>query len=132
MHGEKDHEVTIKHAETWDIGETFETPMGSPSRKTTIQKGDDKLEVQKGDQNIEIGTGNQSVKIKMTQKTDVGMTIETKAGIQIEIKVGDSKITINPVQIKLEATMIDIKAKALLQLEGQAMTMLKGGIVMIN
>ena len=106
--------------------------MGSPSRKTTIQKGDDKLDIQKGDQNIEIGTGNQSVKIKMTQKTDVGMTIETKAGIQIEIKVGDSKITINPVQIKLEATMIDIKAKALLQLEGQAMTMLKGGIVMIN
>jgi len=132
MHGEKDHEVTIKHAETWDIGETFETPMGSPSRKTTIQKGYDKLDIQKGDQNIEIGTGNQSVKIKMTQKTDVGMTIETKAGIQIEIKVGDSKITINPMQIKLEATMIDIKAKALLQLEGQAMTMLKGGIVMIN
>ena len=29
-------------------------------------------------------------------------------------------------------TMIDIKAKALLQMEGQAMTMLKGGIVMIN
>ena len=52
------------------------------------------------------------------------VTIKTSAGIQIEIMVGDSKITINPVMIKLEALLIDIEASAMLKLQG--------GIVMIN
>jgi len=35
MHAERDHEVTVKHAETRTIGETFKP--GSPSRSTNHQ-----------------------------------------------------------------------------------------------
>jgi type VI secretion system secreted protein VgrG len=123
MHGEKDHEVVIRNAETWDIGEIFKPPKGSPSRDTKIQNGDDKLDVQSGDQNIKI-CQDQTFKIGMNQKTDVGMTIDTKAGLMIEIHVGDSKITIDPISITMKSTLITLNASAMLTL--------KGGVVMIN
>src|SRR4029077_4450732 len=104
MHGEKDHEVVIRNAETWDIGEIFKPPKGSPSRDTKIQNGDDKLDVQSGDQNIKI-CQDQTFKIGMNQKTDVGMTIDTKAGLMIEIHVGDSKITSDPISITMKSTL---------------------------
>ena len=69
MHAEKDHEVdTIRHAENRTIGEVFEIPMGSPSRKTTIQKGDDNLTLETGSQKIDI-TGMQTTNVKLTIST---------------------------------------------------------------
>jgi type VI secretion system secreted protein VgrG len=131
FHAEKDHSKTVKHAETTEIGETFEVPLGSPSREVTVKKGDDKLTVKSGDHNLEVSSGNQKIKIALTQKTDVG--------VQIEIICGDSKITMNPAQIKLEALMIELDAQVLLklhgsmvQLQGDAMTQVSGGIVMIG
>jgi type VI secretion system secreted protein VgrG len=134
FHAEKDHAKTVKHAETTEIGETFEVPLGSPSREVTIKNGDDKLTVKSGDHNLEVSTGNQKIKINLTQKTDVG--------VQIEIICGpgpQSKITMNPAEIKLEAMMITLDAQILLklhgmmvQMQGDAMTQIQGGIVMIN
>jgi type VI secretion system secreted protein VgrG len=134
FHAEKDHAKIVKHAETTEIGETFEVPLGSPSREVTIKNGDDKLTVKSGDHNVEVSTGNQKIKINLTQKTDVG--------VQIEIICGpgpQSKITMNPAEIKLEAMMITLDAQILLklhgtmvQMQGDAMTQIQGGIVMIN
>ena len=46
MHAERDHEITVKHAETRTIGETFSP--GSASRSTTIKNGDDHLTIESG------------------------------------------------------------------------------------
>ena len=87
MHGEKDHEVVIKHAETVKIGETFEIPKGSPSRETTLLHGDDKLTISTGDQNIDIAM-DQTLKTGMNRTTNIGMICNTKIGISRITDVG--------------------------------------------
>ena len=89
MHGEKDHEVVIKHAETWEIGETFEIPKGSPSRETTIKKGDDKLTVQTGDQNVDIAM-ERNMTIGLNKTTTVGVSESMTIGASKSLKVGVS------------------------------------------
>ena len=91
VHAEKDHDVTVRHAETWQIGETFEAPMGMPSRKVTIKKGDD---------NLKLDTGCRDV--------DVAMTDHLKAGLSITLECGSSKITMTPVSISIESTLISL------------------------
>jgi type VI secretion system secreted protein VgrG len=127
---EKDMDVEVRDKETRVTGEIFKTPVGSPSRETTLKNGDDKLTVEKGDQNVKIGNN---------QKIDVTNEIEIKAGMKITLVVGGSKITIDPASITLEATMINIKAGAMLEakspmttVKGDGILTLKGGMVLIN
>ncbi|MDR3374783.1 MAG: type VI secretion system tip protein TssI/VgrG [Ancalomicrobiaceae bacterium] len=114
MHAEKDHNVVVKHAETWKIGETFETPKGSPSRDTTIENGDDNLEIKMGDQNIKIdlgdqnltiGTGNQTVKITMNKTDDIGMSRSTTIGMSDTLEVGMSQEVTAGMSIEMTAGM---------------------------
>ncbi len=91
MRAEKDHDSLIRHAETRVIGETFETPVGSPSRTTTLKKGDDNLKVASGDWNV-----------------DIASKIHVKAGQQIVFEVGSSKITMTPTSIKIESGEIEL------------------------
>ena len=74
MHAERNHEVTVKHAESWTIGETFMPPKGSPSRSATLKNGDDQLEIQMGDRNVQIPMGSQSTTAMISLKHTVGMT----------------------------------------------------------
>jgi type VI secretion system secreted protein VgrG len=60
MHAQKDHDVTIRNAETWSIGEAFTTPQGQASRTATLKNGDDSLTVEKGNRSVEISLGGQS------------------------------------------------------------------------
>jgi type VI secretion system secreted protein VgrG len=60
MHAQKDHDVTVRNAETWTIGEAFTTPQGQASRKTTLENGDDSLTIEKGNRSVEISLGGQS------------------------------------------------------------------------
>jgi type VI secretion system secreted protein VgrG len=108
MHGEKDHHVTIRNSETWDIGEIFTPPKGSPSRKTTLQNGDDQLTIQMGDQSVSIPTGNQT--------TTVAMNISTTADISIMLTVGASVVTITPASISLESPLITLTADSAINL----------------
>jgi type VI secretion system secreted protein VgrG len=115
MHGEKDHNVTIRNLETWDIGEIFKPDAGSPSRETTLQHGDDKLTVKTGDQNIEIQRDqnvkihrNQDVKIDQNQTINVGQKIDIKAGVEINLHVGSNKITIDNAGITINGMMVYI------------------------
>jgi type VI secretion system secreted protein VgrG len=91
VHAEKDHDVTVKHAETWTIGETFEAPTGMPSRQVDIKKGDDKLKLDTGSRNV-----------------DVALMDQLKAGVLIKLECGSSKITMTPFSISIEAPMIII------------------------
>jgi len=77
MHAEKDHDVTVKNAQTHTIGEVFMPPKGSPSRSATLENGDDQLTIQMGDQTISIAMGSQSTTAMLTITHTVGMTTVT-------------------------------------------------------
>jgi len=91
MQAEKDHNVKVKHAETWEIGEKFETPTGMPSRQVSIKMGDDKLKVDSGSRNV-----------------DIAMMDELKAGVLIKLECGASKITMTPASIQIESPLISL------------------------
>lgn len=93
LHAQKDLELAVLNSETRTVGEKFKSPTGSPSRKTTLEHGDDVLDVATG-------------------------AILTSAKMKIELKVGPSKITIDPTGITLDAPTITIKAKTTCIIEG--------------
>jgi type VI secretion system secreted protein VgrG len=67
MQAERDHEVTVKHAETWTIGEN--ASAGSPSRKTTLKNGDDELTIE---------SGNQTIKVSKSVSTTADVSITSR------------------------------------------------------
>jgi type VI secretion system secreted protein VgrG len=85
--------------------------------------------------------GNQSTTIKMgnqTNKIDLGK-IETEAMQSIELKVGQSSIKLDQTGVTIKGMMIKVEAQVqgefkatMTQVSGSAMTMVKGGVVMIN
>jgi type VI secretion system secreted protein VgrG len=101
MHAERDHEVTVKNAETWTIGEVFTPPQGSPSRRTTIQNGDDQLTIQMGN-----------------QTTTVAMAISTTADVSITLTVGPSTVNISPGSISLVSPVINLTAEGAINITG--------------
>jgi type VI secretion system secreted protein VgrG len=103
VHAEKDLQLVIRHAETRNIGETFETPVGSPSRQTTLQNGDDQLDVQ---------SGNQKVTIASDQNIDVGQNITITAGMKIVLTVGPSSITIDNTGVTINAPTVTVQGVA--------------------
>ncbi len=113
MHAEKDHEVVIRHAETTEIGETFEIPLGSPSRKTTIHKGDDNLTLETGSQNIDIAG---------MQTTNVKLMISTTATVSLTLTVGMSTITMTPASISLNSPVISLTAMGTITLTAPNVT----------
>jgi len=103
MHAERDHEITVRNAETRTIGEVFTPPKGSPSRSTTLKSGDDQLTIQMGDQTVSIPTGNQT--------TTVAMAISTTADVSITLTVGPSVLNISPGAISLTSPVINLTAE---------------------
>jgi type VI secretion system secreted protein VgrG len=85
--------TTVGNSETRTIGKNFKPPTGSPSRKTTIENGDDQLDVKNG-------------------------AILTTAKVKMEFTVGPSKLTIDPTGITLEAPTITIKAQTTCIIQG--------------
>ncbi len=96
MHAERNHEVTVRHAESWTIGETFMPPKGSPSRSATLKNGDDQLEIQMGDRNVQIPMGSQS----------------TTAMISITHTVGMTTVSLTPASRSVESPVINHTAEA--------------------
>ena len=122
-----------------------------------VKGGNLDTEVQKGHQTLTVGTGNSTTTVNgnITQTSKTGnITIEAKAGKisltapqAIELVCGGSSIKMSPFQIELKSMMIKndaemmFEAKAGLmskveammnQIEGSAVTIVKGGIVLIN
>jgi type VI secretion system secreted protein VgrG len=83
MHAQKDHDVTVRNAETWTIGEAFTTPQGQASRKTTLENGDDSLTIEKGNRSVEISLGGQSThalaKIGTTSELEVVQAVASES-----------------------------------------------------
>ncbi|MEO3473454.1 type VI secretion system tip protein TssI/VgrG [Roseomonas sp. CAU 1739] len=122
-----------------------------------VKKSDHYTEVSQGHHDLVVGQGNQSAEvngnIKQTSKTGnitvkaTAGKIELNAAQEIKLVCGGSTITMSPFQIELKSMMIKndaqmmFEAKAGLmskvegminQVEGSAVTIVKGGIVLIN
>jgi type VI secretion system secreted protein VgrG len=122
MHAEKDYDVTVRHAETWTIGEAFMPPKGDASRTATLKNGDDVLTIKMGDQTISIPMGSQSTSAMLTITHTVGMTT----------------VTLTPASLSEEAPVINRNAEAVINdTAGAAITLTAplinlNGFVLIN
>ena len=106
---ENDYTIIVKDKETRTIGESFMPPMGSPSRETTIEMGDDNLTIVMGNQNININLGSQTITV-MQQ-------IMTSANLGITDVVLASSIAITPAAISITAPVINLTAMAMINLQ---------------
>ena len=127
-----DRKTAIKRHDAITIEEGDETHIVDKGKRTTTVQDNDSLTVKQGNLATDVKMGNYSIKV------DAGtMTIEAMQ--KITLKVGQSTITIDPLSVAIEATMITVKAKMQLsaeglmtELKGNAMMTIKGGLVMIN
>ncbi|KQO91900.1 ImpA family type VI secretion-associated protein [Methylobacterium sp. Leaf90] len=106
LRAEKDLDAVVRHAETREIGESFETPCGTPSRTTVIKNGDDSFKVESGN-----------------WKSDVAQEVHIKAGTKVVIECGASKITMDPASIIIEAGMIKLQGTALIEEKAPLITL---------
>ncbi len=145
---EKDLLSLVKNDESREVGNDRKTVIKHDETQTvtnnetiTVEKGNQTIKLQQGDQSTTLDMGNQSTAIKMgnqTNKLDLGK-IETEAMQSIELKVGSSSIKIDQTGVTIKGMMIKIEAQVqaqvtavMTQVNGDAMTTVKGGIVMIN
>lgn len=132
--------------------------VGEGDLKTFVEKGDDVLVVGEGDAETFVEKGDHLVKVSQGDSThDVALgnitisagagKIEMSAAQSIELKVGGSSIKITPMSIEMKSMMIKLEADVMFhakagtiskvegmidQIEGSAVTIVKGGIVLIN
>lgn len=116
MHAEKDHNVTVRNAETWTIGEAFTPPKGSPSRSATLKNGDDQLNIQMGDRNVTIPMGSQS----------------TTAMLSITHTVGMTTVTLTPAARSVESPVINHTAETVINYTAGATINLTAPIINLN
>jgi type VI secretion system secreted protein VgrG len=122
MHAEKDHHVTVRHAQTYKIGEAFTPPKGSASRTATLENGDDCLTIKMGDQTISIPMGSQRTTARLTISHTVGMTTVTLTPA--------SESTTSPVINRTAQATINDKAGAVINLTAPLINI--QGMVLIN
>jgi type VI secretion system secreted protein VgrG len=146
----RDRTTAIKHDEklTVETGdETHEVSKGK--RTTTIQQdealtvnmGNQKTTVSKGNVTTTVSMGNMDTQVKMgnyTLKTSLG-AVTVEAMQSITLKVGASSVVIDQTGVTVKGMMVTSEAQVIqkvkgtmTQIEGAAMTTVKGGIVMIN
>jgi type VI secretion system secreted protein VgrG len=136
---EKDLLTLVKNDESRTVGNDRTTVIKHDETQTVTNN--ETITVEQGNQTIELKQGNQSTSIKMgnqTNKLDLGK-IDTEAMQSIELKVGQSSIKIDQMGVTIKGMMISIEAQVqcqvkavMTQVNGDAMTTVKGGIVMIN
>lgn len=123
LRAEKDNDVLIRDSKKTEIGEAFTAERGPASRETVLKKGDD---------HFTVDSGNQKVKIAQNQNVNVGQCIEIEAGQRILLKVGNTEIEMTQFSITMKSLKIDIKADTQTKVEGSAVLILKGGVVLVN
>ena len=128
--------------------DTFLVETGD--RSETIKKGNDTHIVETGDRSATIKKGNESVTVEkgneahtikmgnMTIKCELG-SITLEAMQKITLKVGSNSVVIDQTGITTKGIMITEEASAMIknkapmvQVNGDGMVMVQGGIVMLN
>ena len=148
VQAEKDLTTLVKNDENREVQhdritlvKNDETQTVTNNEKIVVEKGNQTIEIKQGNQSTTLDMGNQSTQLKMgnqTNKIDLGK-IETEAMQSIELKVGQSSIKIDQMGVTIKGMMIKVEAQiqgefkaTMTQVSGDAMTTVKGGIVMIN
>lgn len=122
MHGERDHEVVIRRAQSVEIGEIF-SGRADPSRKTTLKNGSDELSIE---------SGNQKIDVQGKQDVSVLETISIEAMQKITLTVGASTITMEPQQITINSPMISLQSAMKTEVSGGMMINLTAAMIKIN
>lgn len=163
-HAQKDYKKVVEHDDNSEVKNDQNIQVKKNrimvveegQKKTTVKTGDCILEVEKGnlqetvktgDRTIEIQgnnvltiqKGNQTTKVKLGKsELEAMQSIELKVG-QNSLKIDQSGITLQGVILKLQGTMIEIKADASLTLEGlmvegkgKGILKLQGSLTTIN
>jgi type VI secretion system secreted protein VgrG len=137
----RDRTTNIKHDENLTVEEGDETHEVSQGKRTTTVQQNDALTVKMGNKTTEVSQGDMDTQVKMgnyTLKTSLGaVTIEAMQSITL--KVGQNSVVIDQTGVTVKGLMITSEAQTVhsikgltTQISGDAMTMVKGGVVMIN
>ncbi len=151
--------TNVKNNETMTVEQGDESHTVSQGKRTTsiqqnesltVVQGDMSTTVSQGNQSTEVSMGNVSMKVDMgNMDTDVALgnysikvdmgSISIEAMQSITLTVGQSSITINQMGVTIKGMMLSSQAQVSLEakglmvdVEGSALTTVKGGIVMIN
>jgi type VI secretion system secreted protein VgrG len=128
----------VEHDEKWEV--QHDQNITVDHDRTETVKGKETVTIT-GDRTKEISQGNDKKTIKMGNETiDISMGKSTKTAMQsIELIVGQNSIKIDQSGITLKGIMISVEAQAMykekapmVQVNGDAMVVIKGGITMIN
>jgi type VI secretion system secreted protein VgrG len=140
VHAEKDMATEVEHDETRDVGNDRTTTIKN-NETLTVKQGNQTSTLEQGNQSLTIKMGNQSNSIQMgnqSTKLDLGKS-ETEAMQSIELKVGQSSVKLDQMGVTIKGMMIKIEGQiqvevksVMTQVNGDAMLIAKGGIVMIN
>jgi type VI secretion system secreted protein VgrG len=137
-----DQTETIKNARTVTVKDSHDTlTLEKGNRVETIKLGNDTLDIKQGNRSTTLGIGNDSLTLKMgnlSVKCDLGkVTIEAMQSITL--KVGQSTVVVDQTGVTVKGLMITEEATAvhktkapMVQVDADAMVMVKGGLVMIN
>ncbi len=119
--------TTVKGNEIRDVtGESTDQPDG---KRTTTVKGDESLtikqgneirEIKMGNRDTTLGMGNDTLELKMgnlTIKCALG-AIDIEAMQSITLHVGQSKIVVDQLGVKVEGMMIDVKGTLMTTVDG--------------
>ncbi|MFA5122699.1 type VI secretion system Vgr family protein [Zavarzinia sp.] len=138
---ENDESIDVDHDQTVKIQNNQSIEVEQGNRTVKVTQGNQSHEVSMGNDDTEIKMGNMSIKLgmgNMSTKLDLGKQ-ETEAMQSIEMKVMGSSIKIDPTGVTIKAPMIKIEGDAMVQtkapmVQSQAdgISILKGGIVLIN
>jgi type VI secretion system secreted protein VgrG len=138
--GDESREVT-QGKRTTKIQGDDELTVNEGDHKTTVSMGDMTTTVSMGDHKTTVSMGDMSADVSLGDfnvKTDVGSVV-VEATTQIELKVGGNSIVIDQTGVTIKGMMvsveaqIELSAKGLMtEINGSAMTTVKGAIVMIN
>jgi len=128
-----DQTITVKNNRTEQVTDGNE--------KVTIKKGNRDHEISMGNDTLVISMGNYKREIKMgneEKKIDLGSST-TEAMQSITLKVGANSITIDQTGITLKGLMITSDAQVInkthgpiVQVNGDGMVQIQGGVTMIN
>jgi type VI secretion system secreted protein VgrG len=124
MHAQLNHDVTVRYAETWTIGEVFTPFQGSPSRAATLKNGDDNLTIEMGDQNISLEIGSRTITVGMNQTTSAMMSITDSVGVTF--------VTLTPASFAVEAPAINHTADVAINDAAGTSISLTAPMIMLN
>ena len=118
-----DDTTTIKNNLSTTIQEGNETREVSQGKRTTTIMQDESLTVTAGNYTIDVSAGQMSV----TAAISITLTVGANS-----VKIDQTGVTINGIMVKIEGQAMLQATSPMTQINGDAMTTVKGAVVMIN